>query len=93
VSIAGRQLFLRTIAARTLLLALKGSSRSLLACIGEAMSPAAAARLSDDLDTLGAVAVTDIQAAQEAAGSILQGLAADGAISVEARQPVEPEVA
>jgi flagellar motor switch protein FliG len=93
VPVAGRQLFLRNIAARTLLLALKGSSRSLLDCVGEALSPAAAARLADDLDTLGAVPVTAIQAAQDEAAAILQGLAGDGAISVDARATLEAAVA
>jgi flagellar motor switch protein FliG len=93
VTPAGRKLFLRSVSARTLLLALKGSSRSLLDCVGEAMSPAAAARLADDLDTLGAVSVVEIQAAQDEATTILQGLAAEGAISVDARAPLEPEPA
>ena len=40
----------------------------------------AAQRLRDELDTLGALPVTAIQAAQEDAGATLRRLAAEGAI-------------
>jgi flagellar motor switch protein FliG len=44
------------------------------------MSPTAAQRMRDDLDTLGMVPVTAIQDAQDEAGATLRRLAAEGAI-------------
>lgn len=80
VSEAGRKTFLRNIGARTLLHALKGSDGRVLEALAAVMSPTAAQRMRDDLDTLGALPVTDIQAAQDAAGATLRHLAAEGAI-------------
>jgi flagellar motor switch protein FliG len=77
---ASRKTFLRNIGARTLLHALKGSDGRLLDALTAVMSPAAAQRMRVDLDTLGAVPVTAIQAAQDDAGATLRRLAAEGAI-------------
>jgi flagellar motor switch protein FliG len=51
-----------------------------LDALAAVMSPTAAQRMRDDLDTLGAVPVTDIQTAQEEASATLRRLAAEGAI-------------
>jgi flagellar motor switch protein FliG len=77
---ASRKTFLRNIAARTLLHALKGSDGRVLDALTTVMSPTAAQRMRVDLDTLGAVPVTAIQAAQDDAGATLRRLAAEGAI-------------
>jgi flagellar motor switch protein FliG len=77
---AGRKTFLRNIGASTLLHALKGSDGRALEALVAVMSPTAAQRLRDDLDTLGAVPVTDIQDAQEAVGESLRRMLAEGAI-------------
>jgi flagellar motor switch protein FliG len=77
---ASRKAFLRNIGARTLLHALKGSDGKVLAALTAVMSPTAAQRMRDDLDTMGAVPVAAIQAAQDEAGASLRRLAAEGAI-------------
>ena len=77
---SGRKTFLRNIGARTLLRALKGSDGRVLEALASVMSPTAAQRMRDDLDTLGALPVTDIQSAQDDAGATLRRLAAEGAI-------------
>ncbi len=80
---AGRKTFLRNVGARTLLHALKGSDGRVLDALVAVMSPAAALRMRDDLDTLGALPVADIQAAQAEAGELLRRLAAEGAIQFD----------
>lgn len=82
VPAVGRKIFLRQVPARTLLHALKGADRTLLNCLTEVMSEAAAQRMRDDLDTLGALPVSMIQTAQEEAALLLQRLAAEGAVSL-----------
>lgn len=77
---ADRKTFLRNVGAQTLLHALKGSDGQVLAALTAVMSPSAAQRMRDDLDTLGALPVTAIQAAQDEAGATLRRLAAEGAI-------------
>lgn len=77
---ASRKTFLRNIGARTLLHALKGSDGRVLDALIAVMSPIAAKRMRDDLDTLGALPVTAIQTAQDDAGATLRRLAAEGAI-------------
>jgi flagellar motor switch protein FliG len=77
---AGRKTFLRNIGARTLLHALKGSDGRVLDALTAVMSPTAAQRMRDDLDTLGALPVTAIQTAQDEASTSLRRLAAEGAI-------------
>jgi flagellar motor switch protein FliG len=77
---AGRKTFLRNIGARTLLHALKGSDGRVLDALTAVMSPTAAKRMRDDLDTLGALPVTAIESAQDEAGATLRRLAAEGAI-------------
>ncbi|HEX5676212.1 MAG TPA: FliG C-terminal domain-containing protein, partial [Azonexus sp.] len=77
---ASRKTFLRNIGARTLLHALKGSDGRVLDALTAVMSPTAAKRMRDDLDTLGALPVTAIQSAQDDAGATLRRLAAEGAI-------------
>jgi len=77
---ASRKTFLRNVGARTLLHALKGSDGQVLDALASVMSSTAAQRMRVDLDTLGAVPVTAIQAAQDEAGAILRRLAAEGAI-------------
>jgi flagellar motor switch protein FliG len=77
---AGRKTFLRNVGARTLLHALKGSDVQVLEALTAVMSPTAAQRMRDDLDTLGALPVAAIQAAQDDAGATLRRLAAEGAI-------------
>ena len=77
---ASRQAFLRHVGARTLLHALKGSDGQVLDALAAVMSPTAAQRMRVDLDTLGVVPVTVIQAAQDEAGATLRRLAAEGAI-------------
>ncbi len=78
---AARRTFLRHIGARTLLHALKGSDGAVLEALAAVMSPTAAKRMRDDLDTLGALPVTAIQAAQDEAAATLRRLAAEGAIA------------
>ncbi len=82
VPLAGRKIFLRQITARTLLHALKGADQKVLRCLTEVMSEAAAQRMRDDLDTLGALPVNAIESAQEEAALLLQRLAAEGAVSL-----------
>jgi flagellar motor switch protein FliG len=77
---ASRKTFLRNIGARTLLHALKGSDGQVLDALAAVMTPTAAQRMRDDLDTLGALPVTAIQEAQDDAGAPLRRLAAEGAI-------------
>ena len=77
---ASRKTFLRNVGARTLLHALKGSDCQVLAALTAVMSPTAAQRMRDDLDTLGALPVAAIQQAQDEAGAVLRRLAAEGAI-------------
>lgn len=77
---ADRRTFLRHVGARTLLHALKGSDAAVLDALAAVMSPTAARRMRDDLDTLGALPVTEIQAAQDEAAGTLRRLAAEGAI-------------
>lgn len=77
---ADRKTFLRNVGAHTLLHALKGSDGQVLGALTAVMSPSAAQRMRDDLDTLGALPVTAIQAAQDEAGATLRRLAAEGAI-------------
>lgn len=77
---ADRRTFLRHVGARTLLHALKGSDAAVLDALAAVMSPSAARRMRDDLDTLGALPVTEIQAAQDEAAGTLRRLAAEGAI-------------
>ena len=79
---SGRKTFLRNIGARTLLHALKGSDGKVLGALTTVMSPTAALRMRDDLDTLGALPVAAIQAAQDEAGATLRRLAAEGAIGL-----------
>jgi flagellar motor switch protein FliG len=77
---ASRKTFLRNVGARILLHALKGSDGRVLDALTAVMSPTAARRMRDDLDTLGAVPVTLIQSAQDEAGATLRRLASEGAI-------------
>lgn len=77
---ADRKTFLRNVGAQTLLHALKGSDGQVLGALTAVMSPSAAQRMRDDLDTLGALPVTTIQAAQDEAGATLRRLAAEGAV-------------
>ena len=77
---ASRKTFLRNIGARTLLHALKGSDGRVLDALNAVMSATAAQRMRDELDTLGALPVTEIQSAQDDAGATLRRLAAQGAI-------------
>ncbi|MFP5410091.1 MAG: FliG C-terminal domain-containing protein [Gammaproteobacteria bacterium] len=77
---SARRTFLRHVGARTLLHALKGSDAAVLDALAAVMSPTAAKRMRDDLDTLGALPVTEIQAAQDEAAATLRRLAAEGAI-------------
>ena len=77
---ASRKTFLRNIGARTLLHALKGSDGCVLDALNAVMSVTAAQRMRDELDTLGALPVTEIQSAQDDAGVTLRRLAAEGAI-------------
>ncbi|MBU1394777.1 MAG: flagellar motor switch protein FliG [Gammaproteobacteria bacterium] len=77
---ASRKTFLRNVGARTLLYALKGSDGRVLDALTAVMSPTAAQRMRDDLDTLGALPVTAIQTAQDETGATLRRLAAEGAI-------------
>ncbi|MDA8128977.1 MAG: flagellar motor switch protein FliG [Betaproteobacteria bacterium] len=80
LSEAGRKAFLRNVAAPTLLQAMKGSDGRVLDALTAVMSPTAAQRMRVDLDTLGPVSVTAIQAAQDEAGATLRRLVAEGAI-------------
>jgi len=77
---ASRKTFLRNVGARILLHALKGSDGRVLDALTVVMSPTAARRLRDDLDTLGALSVATIQSAQDEAGATLRRLASEGAI-------------
>lgn len=77
---SARRTFLRHVGARTLLHALKGSDAAVLDALTAVMSPTAAKRMRDDLDTQGALPVTEIQAAQDEAAAMLRRLAAEGAI-------------
>lgn len=75
--LALRRAFLQRVSARTLLHALKAAPPRLVEVVQAALSPTAAARLRDDLDSQGQVAIADIEAAQDAALVILRELVAD----------------
>lgn len=80
--VASRKTFLRNVSARILLHALKGADPKTVSSITQAMSPTAAQRLIDELETLGGLPVADIVAAQDEAAAVLQRLAAEGAVSL-----------
>jgi flagellar motor switch protein FliG len=72
VSLEVRRAFLQRVGARPLMLALKAAPPRLTEAVLAALSPAAAARLRDDLACLGQIPVGDIVAAQEAVLAVMR---------------------
>lgn len=88
-----RTRFFKAMPAQTLLLALKGADPDLVENLLEQMPEAAARRLRDDLEALGAAKLSDIQYAQTETVSLLRKMAASGEIEltrVERAQAEEP---
>lgn len=70
--------------AQILLQAMKGADPKLVDTLAQRMSPAAARRLKDDLDTLGAIRVDQIEAAQDEVVRLMRALAGSGELNLEA---------
>lgn len=78
-----RTLFFKSVPGRTLLLALKGAEPDMVEALLLRMPDTAARRLKEDLDALGAVRLTEIEAAQDDVVKLLRELAATGQINAE----------
>ncbi|MGA9993015.1 MAG: FliG C-terminal domain-containing protein [Thiobacillaceae bacterium] len=80
---ASRTRLFKAAPAQTLLQAMKGADPGLVESLAQRMGGTAARRLKDDLDTLGAVRVDQIEAAQEEVVRLMRQLAGDGELSLE----------
>jgi flagellar motor switch protein FliG len=69
--------------AQILLQAMKGADPGLVEALVQRMGPTASRRLKDDLDSLGAVRVDQIDAAQEEVVRLMRALAGNGELSME----------
>jgi flagellar motor switch protein FliG len=69
--------------AQILLQAMKGADPSLVETLAQRMGPAASRRLKDDLDSLGAIRVDQIEAAQEEVVRLMRRLAGSGELTME----------
>lgn len=78
-----RTRFFKAVPGHTLLLALKGADPDMVQALLARMPQSAARRLRDDLDTLGAARVADIESAQSEALRLLREMAAQGRLELE----------
>lgn len=69
--------------AQILLQAMKGADPSLVETLAQRMGPTASRRLKDDLDSLGATRVDQIEAAQEEVVRLMRRLAGNGELTME----------
>jgi len=79
-----RTRFFKAVPGRTLLLALKGADPDLVEELLANMPDTAARRLREDIETLGAVKVADIESAQAETVRLLREMAAAGQLAIEA---------
>lgn len=79
-----RTRFFKAVPGRTLLLALKGADPDLVEALLARMPETAARRLKEDIETLGAAKVTDIESAQAETVRLLREMAAAGQLAIEA---------
>jgi flagellar motor switch protein FliG len=69
--------------ARVLLQAMKGADPRLVETLVQRMGPTAARRLRDDLDSLGAIRIDQIEAAQGEVVSLMRKLVGSGELTME----------
>ncbi len=81
---ASRTRLFKAAPAQILLQAMKGADPGLVETLAQRMGSTAARRLKDDLDSLGAVRVVQIEAAQEEVVRLMRQLAGGGELSLEA---------
>lgn len=79
-----RTRFFKAVPGRTLLLALKGADPDLVEELLANMPETAARRLREDIETLGAVKVADIESAQAETVRLLREMAVAGQLAIEA---------
>jgi flagellar motor switch protein FliG len=89
---ASRTRFFKAAPARTLLLALKGADPDMIEDLLAHMPDAAARRLREDLDSMGAARVADIESAQAEIARLLRELAAAGELDLAHLEQAQPEV-
>lgn len=80
---ASRTRLFKAAPAQILLQAMKGADPGLVETLAQRMGSTAARRLKDDLDSLGAVRVDQIEAAQDEVVRLMQQLASGGELSLE----------
>ena len=80
---ASRTRLFKAAPAQILLQAMKGADPGLVETLAQLMGGTAARRLKDDLDSLGAVRVDQIEAAQEEVVRLMRQLAGGGELSLE----------
>jgi flagellar motor switch protein FliG len=78
-----RTRFFKAVPAHTLLLALKGADPDMVEALLGRMPTTAACRLKDDLESLGAARVADIESAQAEAIRLLRNMARQGQLTLE----------
>lgn len=78
-----RMRFFKMVPARTLLLALKGADPDIVEALLVRMPNTAARRLKDDLESLGAARVADIESAQAETVGLLREMARQGQLEME----------
>ncbi len=87
-----RTRFFKAVPGHTLLLALKGAGPDLVAELLARMPESAARRLRDDLETLGAAKVADIEAAQAETLRLLRDMAGAGELELAQAEPDKAEL-
>jgi flagellar motor switch protein FliG len=80
---ASRTRLFKAAPAQILLQAMKGADPGLVETLAQRMGSTAARRLRDDLDSLGAVRVDQIEAAQDEVVRLMRQLAGGGELSLE----------